>query len=338
MFIDTQTAEIKELLGARKKIVITTHQNPDGDAMGSTLGLYHFLKALKHQVQIITPNAWPIFLSWMPGIDKVLSADLHAKKAEKLIEEADIIFSLDYNALHRTAQLEPLIEKSAAIKILIDHHLQPQDFAAYSYSDSNASSTCEMVFEFIQFLGFENTIDSNAANCLYTGIMTDTGSFRHKSTTAECHKIAGQLIERGADIAMIHQSVYDTNTIERMRLLGYCLSEKLTVLPDFHTSFISLSKEDLGRFGHKKGDTEGIVNYGLGISGMVLSAIFIEHDDLIKISFRSKGDFDVNLFSRNNFGGGGHKNAAGGKSELSLDETITKFIKAVQDHRDELIK
>jgi phosphoesterase RecJ-like protein len=328
--------QIKELLSQKKKIVITTHYNPDGDAMGSSLGLYHYLKSKKHNVCVITPNIWPSFLDWMPGSEHCLAGDNHLKKANRLIEDADIIFTLDYNSLKRTNELADIIGSANGLKIMIDHHIQPESYANFTYSDVQASSTCEMIYEFISAIDSNMNIGKECAECLYTGIMTDTGSFKYSSTTSKTHQVVAHLIEQGARNTYIHHKLFDTNSYERMRLLGYCLSEKLTLLNDYHTAFIALTAEDLERFHYKKGDTEGIVNYALSIGEINFSAIFIEREDEIKISFRSKGSFDVNSFARNHFEGGGHHNAAGGKGANNMDETIMKFIQLLPQYKQSL--
>ena len=305
--------------------------------MGSSLGLYHYLKAKKHNVCVITPNIWPSFLDWMPGADHCIAGDNHLKKASRLLEEADIIFSLDYNSLKRTNELADLIDHAQGIKIMIDHHQQPADYAHYTYSDVAASSTCEMIYEFIKVIDEKVAISADCAACLYTGIMTDTGSFKYSSTTSKTHLVVADLIEQGAKNTYIHGKLFDTNTYERMRLLGFCLSEKLTILNDYHTAFIALTAQELESFHYKKGDTEGIVNYALSIAEINFSAIFIERDDEIKISFRSKGNFDVNTFARNHFEGGGHQNAAGGKGAETMDETIMKFIQLLPQYKQALL-
>lgn len=329
--------QIKQLLSSPKKIVIVPHKNPDGDAMGSTLGLYHYLKKYNHNAIVIVPNDYPNFLKWIPGNDTVLIYDYHTELCNKRIKSADIIFTLDFNALHRTGNMEPALEKSLAIKILIDHHQEPHDYAKFKYSDVSKSSTCEMVYNFINMLGDTNLIDSNIATCLYLGIMTDTGSFRFPCTTRNTHKIIAELIEKGANNTYIHNQVFDTNSFERLQLLGCALSN-LKTIPEQKTAYISLSQEELNKYNYKKGDTEGIVNYGLSLENVVLAAIFIENkqEGIIKISFRSKGDFSVNDFSRAHFNGGGHINAAGGMSETSLDDTIKKFISILPEYSNAL--
>ncbi|OYX22352.1 MAG: DHH family phosphoesterase, partial [Flavobacteriales bacterium 32-35-8] len=314
---------IKQLLESPKDIVIVPHKNPDGDAMGSTLGLYHYLKKLNHQVTLIAPNDYPDFLKWIPGDNAVLKYDSQTKESDNLIQKADIIFTLDFNALHRAGNMEPVLTKSKSIKIMIDHHQAPDDFATYVFSDVAMSSTCEMVYHFIDMLGDTKNIDANIATCLYVGIMTDTGSFRFSCTTSQTHRIAASLIEKGANNSQIHNNVYDTNSYEKLQLLGCALSN-LKIIPEYRTAYITLTQKELTKYNYKKGDTEGVVNYGLSLNNIVMAAIFIEdkQEGIIKISLRSKGDFSVNEFSRAHFEGGGHTNAAGGKSLLSLKDTV----------------
>ncbi len=318
---------IKQLLSTKRKIVIVPHKNPDGDAIGSTLGLFHYLVKGNHNVHVLVPNDYPSFLKWMPGNDTILKYDSQTKICDALINDADIIFTLDFNAFHRTGNMETVLTKSSALKIMIDHHQAPDHYATYMYSDVSMSSTCEMVYNFIDMLGDANDIDNNIATCLYVGIMTDTGSFRFRSTTNKTHNIVAKLIEKGANNTDIHNNVYDTNRYERMQLLG-CALTNLRVIPESKAAYISLSQDELQKYNYKKGDTEGVVNYGLSLDGIVLAAIFIEDrkEGIIKISLRSKGNFSVNEMSRAHFEGGGHTNAAGGKSHLSLQKTIEKFI------------
>lgn len=331
-----EISELKSILNSKKNIVIVTHWSPDGDAMGSSLGLYNFLIQKDHNVNVITPNDYPPFLNWLPGNDKVIDSNKNREEAESIIAKADIIFTLDFNSLKRIEHLGEPIERSRAIKILIDHHQQPEDYAKFKFHDVRSSSTCELVYDFIHEIGEEKNINNQVATCLYTGIMTDTGSFRFASTTAKTHRVIADLIEKGVENAAIHESIYDQNTEQRLKLLGYCLSEKLQVLPDFKTAYINLSAEELQRFKHKKGDSEGIVNYALSIYGIKLAAFIVERDGIIKLSLRSKGNFDVNKFARAHFNGGGHVNAAGGSSELSLNDTTKKFIELLPKYKTEL--
>ncbi|MFV0565601.1 MAG: DHH family phosphoesterase [Flavobacteriaceae bacterium] len=328
---------VKQLLATPKNIVIVSHKNPDGDAIGSSLALYHFLLKLNQKVTVIMPNDYPNFLKWMPGENTILKYDFQTQACNTIIKEAQLLFTLDFNALHRAGNMETELENSTAIKIMIDHHQAPDTYAAYMYSNVKMSSTCEMVYRFIKMLGEEKHIDTTIATCLYTGIMTDTGSFRFASTTSETHIITAKLIEKGANNAQIHNNVYDTNSYSRLQLLGKALNN-LQVMPQYRTAYITLSQDELNQYNHKKGDTEGVVNYGLSLENTVLAAIFIEdkQEGIIKISLRSKGQFSVNEMSRAHFNGGGHTNAAGGKSYLSLKETVDKFISILPEYNEAL--
>lgn len=327
--------EIKAILMAPKQIVIVPHKNPDGDAMGSTLGLYHYLIKNNHKVTVIAPNDYPDFLKWLPGQDNVVIYESDRTHAENLMETADLIFTLDFNALHRAGEMETPLSNSKAVKIMIDHHQQPDTYAEYMFSDVSMSSTCEMVYRFIDMLGDLQTIDDQIATCLYAGILTDTGSFRFPSTTSTTHLVVADLIEKGANHSDIYNSIYDTNSYERLQLLGVAL-KNLKVLPEYRTAYITLSQEELNAANFRKGDTEGFVNYGLSIKNIIFAAIFIEHkqEGIVKISLRSEGNFSVNEFSRENFSGGGHTNAAGGKSDLSLNDTVEKFISILPRYKN----
>ncbi|HET6225371.1 MAG TPA: bifunctional oligoribonuclease/PAP phosphatase NrnA [Bacteroidia bacterium] len=328
--------KVKAFLSKPKNIVIVTHWSPDGDAMGSSLGLYNYLIQKKHKVQVITPNDYPDFLNWLPGNKKVINFSVNAKSAATKVVKADFIFCLDFNSLKRIDLLGKEVAKSTALKMIIDHHLQPEDFADFMLHTVKACSTCELIYDFIQLMGDKKKLTKEIANCLYTGIMTDTGSFRYPSTTAKTHRIVAELIEAGAQNGSIHNWVYDNNTKSRLKLLGYCLGEKLHVLDEFGAAYFSLSQQDLEHFNYKKGDTEGVVNYPLSIKTVQFSAFFVERDGIIKISFRSKGKFDVNKFARDHFNGGGHMNAAGGMSSLPLKETIAKFLEVLPAYKKQL--
>ena len=330
-------ASIKQLLSTKKKIVIVPHKNPDGDAIGSTLGLYHYLLKGNHQVHVLVPNDYPTFLKWIPGNDTILKHDTQTMVCNALIKDADIIFTLDFNAFHRTGNMETVLTESSALKIMIDHHQAPDDYATYIFSDVSMSSTCEMVYHFINMLGDTDLVDTDIATALYVGIMTDTGSFRFRSTTSTTHQVIAKLIEKGANNTEIHNKIYDTNSYERLQLLG-CALTNLRVITESRTAFITLSQNELQKYNYKKGDTEGVVNYGLSLDGIVLAAIFIEDrkEGIIKISLRSKGDFSVNEMSRAHFDGGGHTNAAGGKSYLSLNDTVEKFISILPSYNKAL--
>ncbi len=323
--------ELIELLNKSKKIVIVTHWSPDGDAIGSSLGLYNYLIQKQHKVTVITPNDYPSFLFWMPGNDKVIDFSANPNLAKAAVEKAELVFCLDFNTLNRIEVLGEEVRKSTAKKCIIDHHLQPEDFADYMLHSVKTSSTCELIYDFIVLMKDEKLINKDVANCLYTGIMTDTGSFRFPSTSPKTHRVIADLIEAGAENSEIHVRVYDNNTEDKLRLLGYSFVEKLVVLKQHGTAFFSLNADELSRFNYKKGDTEGLVNYALSIEGIYFAVFIVERDGKVKLSFRSKGKFDVNTFARKHFSGGGHANAAGGISELSLDETITKLLSLLPD-------
>jgi phosphoesterase RecJ-like protein len=319
------------------KAVITAHQKPDGDAMGSTLGLYHFLKQLGHEVTVISPTNWAQFLDWMPGVDQVIDFEANKNEASQIVANADYVFCLDFNILHRTKHLEPIIRDSKALKILIDHHQQPDNPSfAYGISDVKMSSTCEMVYDFIVQSGHSNLINLDIATCLYTGLMTDTGSFRFPSTTASVHKIVAHLKELGLQHAKIHENIYDNSTEGRLKFMGNAFLNRMTVLPEFKTAIMAIPKTDIYKFELKTGDTEGLVNYLLSIEGIKFAAIVIDREEERKWSFRSKGNFDVNIFARTHFEGGGHANAAGGRSSKSVDETLNDFKTIIENYKSQL--
>jgi phosphoesterase RecJ-like protein len=317
---------IQELLATPKKIAVIPHRSPDGDAMGSTLALYHFLLKLNHQPTVIAPNDFPNFLAWLPGSETVKIYENDKANCTQIIQEAELVFTLDFNALHRTGEMEQVLNKVTAPMVMIDHHQKPDTYAQYTYSDTAFGSTCEMVYNFIGFLNQKKLIDTTIATCIYTGITTDSGSFRFPSTTGNTHRIVAELIDLGINNSEIHNLLFDNNSYNRLQLLGRAL-QNMKIYPEYKTSYITLSQKELDEFHYEKGDTEGIVNYGLTIKGIHFTAIFIEHRDenIIKISFRSQGNFDVNQFARDHFNGGGHINAAGGKSYESLAETVKKF-------------
>lgn len=325
---NSEIQDLKLLLATPKKIVIIPHRNPDGDAMGSTLGLYHFLLKLNHQSVVISPNEFPEFLSWIPGATDVLIFEKDKEKTIKILQEAELIFTLDFNALHRVGEMENVLKTLEAPFVMIDHHQKPDDYAQITYSDTSFGSTCEMVYNVIGFLDQKNTLDLTIATCLYTGILTDSGSFRYPKTTGQTHRIVAEFIDLGVENTQIPNLLFDNNSYNRLQLLGKAL-QNMKVLTEYNTSYITLTQAELDAFEHIKGDTEGIVNYGLTIKNIHFTAIFIENkeENIIKISFRSQGSFDVNEFARAHFSGGGHSNAAGGKSELSLEATIEKFEK-----------
>lgn len=333
-----QFKELQEFLSKPQKVVIIGHKNPDGDAIGSTLGLKHYLDKKGHKTQVLMPNEYPEFLHWIPGSETVYRFDRQNNQCVKALRKSTLGFLLDFNALHRVgSDMQNTLEKYENDFALIDHHQQPDDFT-YMYSDTSMSSTCQMVYNFIEMMGDLDLIDENIATCLYTGIMTDTGSFRFRSTTSTTHRIIADLIDKGAENDKIHSNVNDSNTYSRLLLLGQALTN-LEILPEYKTAFITLTEAEKQRYNHEKGDTEGIVNYALSLKGIVFGVIFIEDEEqgIVKISFRSKGIFSVNQFARNYFDGGGHDNAAGGRSELSLQDTVAKFKSLLPKYKNELV-
>jgi bifunctional oligoribonuclease and PAP phosphatase NrnA len=318
--------DINSLIINKKNIVIIPHQNPDGDAIGSVLGLFHFFTAKGKSATVISPNNFPDFLKWMPGANDILIFTKNQKHAKKLIQNAELFVFGDFNSLSRIKNLEKSILQNDAPKILIDHHPYPDDFANFTISDTSVSSTAELVFEFILSLNSINEIDKNIAECLYAGILTDTGNFSYNSSNPRTFEIAAELLKKKINKDHIFKNIYDNYALSRWKLLGYCLYEKMNILHEFKVGYISISKQELEDFDFVPGDTEGFVNYPLSVKGIVVSALFIEKNDIIKISFRSKGEYAVNELAKQYFNGGGHKNAAGGEIELSLNEAIEKFI------------
>lgn len=334
----TLAQQAKDLIASPKRILIVGHKNPDGDAVGSCLGLGLYLQHRGHDVSVIMPNGFPDFLKWMPGASEILLFDKEPDRVKAALDEAEIVFTLDFNALNRVGDLGELLEEYQGLFVMIDHHQQPADYAALTYSDVNMSSTAEMVFHFIEALGGKAHIDAAIATNLYAGIMTDTGSFRFPMTTATTHRVIADLIEAGAPNSQIHQNIFDSNNPSRLKLLGTALNN-LVLLPEYNTAYITLSQKELDKNQFKKGDTEGFVNYCLSIQGMILAVIFIENkqEGIIKISFRSKGKFSVNELARVHFEGGGHTNAAGGRSTRSLKDTVANFISILPDYKHALL-
>jgi len=332
-----EVQQVYALLKQAKKIIITTHQKPDGDAMGAALGLYHFLHKLGHEVKVISPTNWASFLNWMPGCDLVLDYEAKKEEAEKIICAADILFCLDFNIMHRTKRMEQILTEIKCTKVLIDHHQQPQEEAFdYGVSDVSKSSTCEMVYDFIAESPFKNLLDKDIATCLFAGIVTDTGSFRFSSATANVHRVVAELKEFGIDHTAIFENIYDNFSESRLRFIGNALLNRLEVLYEYNTALMAISKRDLVKYEIKTGDTEGLVNYLLTIEGIKLGALLIDRVEERKWSFRSKGNFDVNVFARNHFEGGGHNNAAGGRSSESLEQNVKNFKEVLKQYEQQL--
>ena len=329
--------QIYPLLKEPKNVVITMHQKPDGDAMGSALALYHFLQQCGHKVSVISPTNWADFLDWMPGSKQVFDYEKQSAESNALIDEADWIFCLDFNTLSRTKRMEEKLGNAAAQRILIDHHQEPQaEKFDYGISDTNKSSTCEMVYDLIVASGNDDKISEPVAECLYAGVMTDTGSFRFPSTTASVHRMVAHLKEKGLQHSHIHEELFDNFLENRFRFIGNVLLNRMEIFYEYNTALIAVPQNDLIKYNIITGDTEGLVNYPLSIKGIKLAAIIIDRGEERKSSFRSKGDFDVNTFARKYFNGGGHFAAAGGQNKEPLAEVVEKFIKAMKENKDQL--
>ncbi len=337
VFSSEKIRQLQELLQKSKEIVITTHHKPDGDALGSSLGLMHILVRAGHFVNVVVPSEFPAFLDWMSGSDRVIDYYKNPKKAAATFQKADLIFCLDFNDPARVEKMQAEITGLSAPMVMIDHHLDPKaGFCNIQFSYPAVGSTCELLVHLLVALKLDHFLDRDAAECLYAGIMTDTGSFRFNSVTSGTHRVIAKLMDSGARNYMIHEKIYDTNSEWKLRFLGFTLYEKMEVLTAYHTVIISASREDMDRFHHEPGDLEGIVNYGLSIRTMKMAVLFSERDGLVKISFRSKADFSVKNIAEKYFEGGGHRNAAGGRSLLSLNDTIDKFKSILPLYKDEL--
>jgi phosphoesterase RecJ-like protein len=332
--------EFRSLIVQPKKMAIVMHHKPDADALGSSLGLAGYLKKLHHSITVIAPSDYPSFLEWLPGNDDVIIYQNNtAEKVSKYVTEADLIFCLDFSSLARINDLGEQVRKSSAKKVLIDHHLEPDHFADFEQWDDTAASTAELVYELIADLGHDNLIDTPIAECLYAGIMTDTGSFRHNNTNHKVFVIAGKLVAHGANPHKISKLIYDNNSLERLRLMGFVLAQKLQVVPEFRTAYIVLSKDELSSMSSQTGDTEGLVNFGLSIKDVILSVLIYERKDgSVKLSFRSLDNFSVNDLARKYFEGGGHRNAAGGQTKLGLEGTLKKLLEILPLYKDQLAR
>lgn len=322
-----------------EKIVIVSHVSPDGDAIGSSLGLYHFLQTQEKTVNVIVPNQFPDFLKWMPGAKDVIIYDRYKDFADRLIREADVICCLDFNELKRIDTMEEAVRNASARKMLVDHHLNPGNFADITISHPDISSTSELVFRLICRLGNFDDITREGAECIYTGMMTDTGGFTYNSNNREIYYIISELLSKGIDKDQIYRNTFNTHTEGRLRLMGYVLYEKMEIYRDFNSALIWLTKEDQRKFQYRKGDTEGFVNMPLSMQGIRFSC-FLREDtekDMIKVSLRSVGDFPCNKVASDFFGGGGHLNASGGEVYGTMDEAISLFKQALIKYEDQLL-
>lgn len=329
--------ELKEWMQQSRKVVITTHKHPDGDAIGSMLGLYHFLRVTGANIHLIVPDDYPSFLKWLPGSDTILIYEKHASAADKYIAGADLIFALDFNDFSRTEQMEKKLKKAKARKVMIDHHPEPdKESFDLVYSWPEFSSTAEIIYTLCRSLESVNTFDKPAATALYAGIVTDTGAFSYSVNRPELFETVARLIRLGVDAEKISRNIYDTYSESRLRLLGYSLSNRMKVIHEYATAYIYLTRKDMEYFNYQDGDTEGLVNYGLSIKGINFSVLMKENQGVVRLSMRSKESFSVNQFARNHFDGGGHEKAAGANSYLSLSDTIKKFESLLPQYKEQL--
>jgi len=329
----TQLDGMHDFLSSPKKIIITTHQKPDGDALGSSLGLYHYLLKKSHTVSVITPTDYPKFLWWLPGNKKVINFEHQELKAKKLLDEADLLFCVDFNRLTRGGKFSEYASTLSLPKALIDHHLEPETDFRFIHWRVSASSTAELVYEFIEKMHDESIVDRDISTCLYTGIMTDTDNFRLPNTSANVHRIASVLIDTGVRPDYVFERVNETFTVDRLRFFGFCMNEKMEVFPEKKTALLAIEGEELKKYKIGTGDTEGLVNMPMKIDGIRLVAMIVQRPGIVKVSFRSKGDVDVNQLAKEYFKGGGHKNAAGGQSDVSVLETRKKFLELLKDFK-----
>ncbi len=332
-----QLEEIKGFIENGSKIAITTHTNPDGDAIGSALAVYHYLKSKGANVEAVVPNSFPRFLKWLSKSKDLVVFEKQAKKAKTILAEADLIFCLDYNALSRVGAVTDDLKAAKAKKILIDHHISPEtESFDYIISETNTSSTGELVFDFINAMGDEKLIDRTIAECLYTCIITDTGSFSFSCNNAKTFEVAAKLIEKGVDARKIHGLIYDTFSESRLRLLGYAINDRMLVWEELKTALIYLTKEDLRKFNYKVGDTEGLVNFALSMDKVNVAVLVTDKDKKVRMSFRSKGEFSVNDLAREHFNGGGHRNAAGGNMSKPILEVVEEIKSVLENYKEQL--
>jgi bifunctional oligoribonuclease and PAP phosphatase NrnA len=328
---------IREILNAGSQtVLILTHRNPDGDAIGASMALYNLLSKMGHKTNVIVPNSVPAFLQWMPNAEKIVNYTKMPEKANALLTEASLMFSLDFNDISRIREFESQHAANKAYKVLIDHHPNPESFCDLIISDTRVSSTCELLFSFIRSLDLDHLVDQDIAACLYAGIMTDTGCFSFNSSLPETFEMISDLLAFGFDKDKIYDQVYNNYSFDRMKLMGYCLDKKMQVLPEYRTAYISLTQEEMRQYNFRIGDSEGFVNLPLSIAGIRFSVLFIENKELVRVSFRSKGSFKVNRLAAEHFKGGGHNNAAGGESYDTMQNTIAKFLSLLPEYKNEL--
>ena len=323
---------VEGLLAERPSIVITCHKSPDGDAIGSSLGLWHVLKAQGHTVQVVIPDPSPEFLSFMPGIDTLIDGQGQQEQAEKAFAEAGLIFCLDYNHPSRAGGLKEALEAATCPKIIVDHHLDPSDFATHLLSDTSCCSTAQLIYDWVEATERLEHFSIDAATCIYTGLVTDTGSFRFSSVDSRTHTIAAQLKEQGLQTHTVHESLFDSNNLSRLKLMGHAMLNKLIIVERYRTAIIPISLDDMDTFEYQSGDTEGFVNMALSIKGIEFAVLIKESEEYVKLSLRSKGDFPANEVAAKFFDGGGHKNAAGGRHDGPIEATVQTLRDALHEY------
>lgn len=330
-------SELKQLLSRPQDILIVSHRNPDGDAVGSSLALYHFLNKFGHTVRVVFPSEYPHFLEWMPSVNDAIIYDLDEEVTQGIVDRASLVFCLDFNALDRIDKVGDMLAKAKKLNmVMIDHHLYPENFADFVLSDTTASSTSELIFDFIEMMGEKKELDPIIGKCIFTGILTDTGSFKY-STSAKLFRIVAELLDIGVDDYRLQDLIFNNYTEKQLKLLGHCLYNQMEILPEFKTGIITLTKNDYETFDIQRGDTEGIVNYLLKMPNIKIAAFITEQPKIIKVSLRSKGDFSVQEIATKYFKGGGHKNASGGYAYGSLKATVNKFKAALEENKAKLL-
>jgi len=329
--------QFSRVIDSGKKIAIVPHVNPDGDAVGSCIGMQRILTNMGKDAQVIIPNDFPDFLSWMKGCDEVVDFEKKPELASQIIDQADTLCVLDFNDVSRTEDMSKCLSAFEGKTIMIDHHPNPQTKCDVMISYPEVSSTCELLFRVAHGAGYLKYIDKDAAGAIFTGMMTDTGNFSYNASDPETYRIIAHLLDIGIDKDAIHSNVYHTFSEDRWRLIGHSLKDKMVILPEYRTGYISLTKSELDQFNFQSGDTEGLVNYPLMVKGIAFCVFFMEKEDMVKVSLRSKGSFSVNEFARAHFNGGGHNNAAGGRTDLKMEEAIEKLISLLPDYKSQLL-
>jgi bifunctional oligoribonuclease and PAP phosphatase NrnA len=331
------TEELKAFLSTPRQIFITTHSKPDGDALGSSLAMYHYLLKKGHEPTVVSPSDYGVYLHWLPGNPAVLCLPENKEKALKHLAQAELIFCLDFNNHARTEHLADALRKATAPKVMIDHHLEPEGFETYRLWNPDACATAELVYKFMDDMGDLDLLDKNIATCIYTGLITDSGSFRYPNVTSNVHRIVAGLMDTGLEHWQVHTRIFDTFSEKRLRFFGLCIKDKLVILPEYRAAYISVTKEEIREFEIKTGETEGLVNYPLTLSEVVFAALIIDREHIIKLSLRSKGNFPANEFASKYFDGGGHLNAAGGSYKGNLGGAVDNFLRGLEEYKPLLL-